>query len=94
MIRRRETFHSFTGQHLHEVGINRVIGAVAAKANDRGAGGKGETKVEKKATALSLPVLIYMAFGEEGKVEKIMIAAVDLPPLTETIRAAAHCAAA
>jgi len=38
----------------------------------------------------SLPVVLYMAFDDEGKIDKMTIAAVDLHPLTEAIRKAVH----
>ncbi len=41
---------------------------------------------------LSLPIMLYMAFDDEGKVGKLTIAAVDLHPLVEAIRAAAQSA--
>ena len=48
---------------------------------------------KENTEALSVPVMIHMAFDDEGKVEKITIAHVDLQPLTEAIRAAVQTAA-
>ena len=36
----------------------------------------------------SLPIMLYMAFNDEGRVEKLTIAAVDLHPLADAIRRA------
>jgi len=44
--------------------------------------------------SLSLPIVLYMAFDDDGKVEKMTFAATDLQPLTEAIRAAAQSGAA
>jgi hypothetical protein len=41
----------------------------------------------------SLPIALYMAFNPEGQIQKLMIAAVDLHPLTEAIRSAAQTGA-
>jgi len=49
------------------------------------------TKEDTKA--FSLPIAIHMAFDYEGKVQKMTIAAVDLNPLLEAIRAAAQSCA-
>jgi hypothetical protein len=43
---------------------------------------------------LSLPIVLHMAFDYEGKVQKMTIAAVDLNPLIEAIRAAVQSNAA
>ena len=48
---------------------------------------------KEKTEALSLPIVLYMAFDEEGKVKKITIAAIDLHPLIEAMRAAAQSGA-
>lgn len=43
---------------------------------------------KENTDAASLPIVLYMAFDDEGKIEKMTIAAVDLDPLIEAIRAA------
>jgi hypothetical protein len=43
---------------------------------------------KENTEAASLPVVLYMAFDTEGKVQKMTIAAIDLQPLTDAIRAA------
>jgi hypothetical protein len=47
---------------------------------------------KENTEASSLPIVLYMAFDPEGKIEKMTIAAVDLHPLAEAIRAAAQSA--
>jgi len=44
----------------------------------------------ENAEPQSQPMLLYMAFDDDGRVEKMTIAAVDLHPLIEAIRAAVH----
>jgi hypothetical protein len=46
--------------------------------------------VNENAQVSSLPIALYMAFDDVGKIEKMTIAAVDLHPLAEAIRAAAQ----
>ena len=48
---------------------------------------------KENTESLSLPIVVYMAFDGDGKVGKMTIAAVDLHPLTEAIRAAAQSGA-
>jgi len=48
---------------------------------------------KENTEALSLPIVLYMAFDPEGKIEKMTIAAVDLHPLAEAIRTAAQSSA-
>ena len=40
------------------------------------------------ADASLLPIVLYMAFDDEGKIGTMTIAAVDLRPLTDAIRTA------
>ena len=42
---------------------------------------------EEDPEMLSLPIVVYVAFDDEGKIEEMTIAALDLQPLTEAIRA-------
>jgi hypothetical protein len=48
----------------------------------------------ENAGDVSLPAVLYMAFADEGKIEKMTIAAADLSSLIEAIRAAAQSNAA
>ncbi|MGO9173536.1 MAG: hypothetical protein ACLP7P_16445 [Rhodomicrobium sp.] len=50
--------------------------------------------MNENAEALFLPVVLYMAFGEDGKIEQMTIALADLNPLIEAVRAAARSSAA
>lgn len=43
---------------------------------------------KENTQASSLPIVLYMAFDDEGKIDKMTIAAVDLRPLTDAIRTA------
>jgi hypothetical protein len=43
----------------------------------------------ENAEDLSLPIVVYMAFADEGKIEKMTIAAADLSSLIEAIQTAA-----
>jgi hypothetical protein len=43
---------------------------------------------KENTEALSLPIVLHMAFDYEGKIEKMTIAALDLQPLIGAIRAA------
>ena len=49
---------------------------------------------EEDPEMLSLPIVVYVAFDDEGKIEEMTIAALDLQPLTEAIRAAVKDGAA
>jgi hypothetical protein len=53
--------------------------------------GNGSVRSTKEnAEALSLPVAVYVGFDVEAKVEAMTIAALDLQPMTQSIRAAAR----
>ena len=45
---------------------------------------------KENTESLSLPIVVYMAFDCDGKVNKMTIAAVDRQPPTDAIRAAAQ----
>jgi hypothetical protein len=44
----------------------------------------------ENAETVTLPLVLYMAFSEEGKINKMTITAADLHPLIEDIRATAQ----
>jgi hypothetical protein len=47
------------------------------------------SSTRENTEALSLPIVLYMAFNDEGQIEKLTIAALDLHPRADAILAAA-----
>jgi hypothetical protein len=48
---------------------------------------------KEDAESLSLPVALFMGFDDEGKIDTMTIATLDLQPMTEAIRAAVQSGA-
>jgi hypothetical protein len=47
------------------------------------------SSTQENTEASSLPIVLYMAFNDEGQIEKMTIASLDLHPLADAILAAA-----
>ncbi len=52
------------------------------------------TSTRENGDMASLPIVLYMAFDDDGKITKMTIAATDLQPVTDAIRTAVESGAA